>query len=173
MAWLLNEAATGRRPKLDGFLLHNSLIILGYRLLHISPLNGPRPNKHIDNAVHLGLLAFIMTFLRGLDGTLPETTILSELVRSVAQSPFGNALEMQELLLWVLFIGHNSVFAPLDDTWLIPKTTRTMHALGLHTWEDVAQVVARFPWVNALHDKASQRHRLASYYDASAEATPE
>jgi hypothetical protein len=30
-------------------------------------------------------------------------------------------------------------------------------SLGIITWDDVQKVLARFPWVNAIHDTGGQR----------------
>lgn len=156
LARLLNDANAGQLPKLDNYIFHDTILLLGYRLVHVSPLGGPRPPSRLGNAVHLGLTAFVTTFLRKLDRTIPDIPLLSELVRSLAQEHFDDDQEYQEVLLWLLFIGRASIFKEPDDVWLIPKTAQTMHALGLHTWEDVSRTLAIFPWVNALHDPAGQ-----------------
>ena len=127
LAWLVNDASAKDRPKLNGFPFHENLLLLGYRLVHISPLGAPRPLSHVENMVHLGLTAFIITFLRGFDRRIPDIPILSELARSATQENFDNEQENQEVLLWTLFIGALLIFRQPDDAWLIPKTTRAMH----------------------------------------------
>lgn len=160
VAWLLNGADSGHCPKINDHIFHDTLLQLGCRLVYFSPLGGPRPTSHLENVVHLGLTAFIVTFLRGLDHRIADMPLLSHLVRSATQGPFGNEKESQEVLLWLLFIGGASIFRQPDDVWLIPKTTQTMDALDLHTWEDVTGTLSKFPWVHAIHDKTCQWHRL-------------
>jgi len=175
LAWLVNDASAKDRPKLNGFPFHDNLLLLGYRLIYTSPLGGPRPISHVENVVHLGLTAFIITFLRGFDRQIPDIPILADLARAAAQENFDNEQENQEVLLWTLFIGAASIFRQPHDAWLIPKTTRAMHALDLDTWEDVVRTLVKFPWVNAVHDKAGQAlwHRSNSHYRPPSEITSE
>lgn len=170
---LLNETTVGHRPKLDGRSFHGTLVLIGYRLVSLYPLAETRPTNRLENAIHLGLVAFIVTLLRGLDRRIMETPILSELARSVAQEPFDNEQENQEVLLWLLFIGGASIFKPPVDAWLISKTVQAMHSLGLHSWEDICQVLAKFPWVWALHNKAGKWHRPTSCCENSTKITYE
>jgi hypothetical protein len=162
LAWVLNDAHTGRIPKLPANKFHESLLLLGYELIRISPLNGLRPTCHLDNVVHLGLTAFIMTFFRGIAGKVSGMPLLSELARSAIQEHFDGGREYQELLLWLLFIRGVSLFKQTDDAWLIAKTAETMRTMGLHTWEDVAQTISKYPWVDAVHDKAGQWYHAVS-----------
>lgn len=156
LASLLNDAGAGHRPKLNGYELEDTLLVLGYRLVSICPLGGLRPTSRLDNAVHLGLTAFMVTFLPRLDCRIADNPLLSNLARSAVQEHFGDERENQEVLLWILFIGGASVFKQSDETWLIPKAIRTLRALGLHAWEGVYETLAKFPWVDALHNKAGQ-----------------
>jgi hypothetical protein len=151
---MLNDRADDG-TKLDGYTYHNCLILIGYRLLHISPLGGPRHSSPLENVFGLGLMAFMTTFLHGLNGRIPVFARLSELARSAIRGHFDEE-ENLELLLWTLFIGRAAIFSQLDDSWLVPKTQITIQALDLHTWEHVCQTLSKFPWVNALHGKPGQ-----------------
>ncbi|TVY48307.1 hypothetical protein LOCC1_G001955 [Lachnellula occidentalis] len=155
-AWHLNDSSAEQRPKLKFYAFHDIILLLGYRFIHISPLGRPCLTSCLENALHLGLGAFIMTFLGGIDRKIADAPLLSELARSAAQGEFNDTPESQEVLLWILFIGAASIFKQADDIWLIPKTAHTIHVLGLCTWEDVAEKLARFPWVDALHSKVGQ-----------------
>lgn len=157
LAWLVNDASARDRPKLKNFPLHDNLLLSGYRLVSTRPLSRPRPLSQVENAVHLGLTAFVLSFLRGYDRQIPNIPMLSQLARSAAQEEFDDNQESQEALLWTLFIGAaGSTFGGLDDAWLIPKTAQAMQSLGLHAWEDVVRTLVKFPWVNAVHDQAGQ-----------------
>ncbi|RDW84262.1 hypothetical protein BP6252_01852 [Coleophoma cylindrospora] len=156
LAWLLNDASAGYRPKVQGYAYHDALLQLGYRLVNMSPLGGPRPSNRLENAVHLGLTAFFITLFCGLDYKMIKSPLLNDLASSAAQEPFDGDQENQEVLLWLLFIGGASVFKQPDDAWLTPKTTQTMKNLDLHTWEDARQILVRFPWVSVIHDKAGR-----------------
>lgn len=156
LASQLNDASAKLRPKLNSYSFHDTLLLLGYRLVHISPLGGPRPANRLQNVIHLALGGFIVTFLRGLDHKIPYARLLSELTTSAAQNQFDNNQESQEILLWLLFVGGISVFGESDYAWLIPKINQTTRILGLFTWKDVTRKLAKFPWVNDVHDKSGQ-----------------
>jgi hypothetical protein len=162
LAWVLNDAHTHQIPKICAYAFHETLLLLGYDLIRISPLSGPRPTSHLDNVVHLGLTAFIMTFFRGLDSRISGIHLLSDLARSAIQEHFDSKREYQELLLWLLFIKGASIFKQMDDPWSIAKISETMQTLDLNTWEDVAETVSNFPWVGAIHDKAGQWYHAVS-----------
>jgi hypothetical protein len=157
-ARIVNNTVSGLRPTFSSYAMHCTLLVLGYRLVRISPLSGPRPHDYLANVIHLGLAAFMVTFLRRLDRKIAEMPLLSSLARAAVDHIYNDqnwGQENQEVLLWSLFLGAASVFRGVDDSsWLVPKARRTMGALGLHSWEDVQGVLGTFPWVHALHDKA-------------------
>jgi hypothetical protein len=163
-AQLINIASAGIRPKLNAQSFHEIILMLGYRLVQISPLSERRPTCGSENAIHLGLMAFIMTFFPGLDGMLGDMPLLYKLARSAAEDTLGNERENQEIILWVLFMGGASIFGQADDVWLVPRTVQTLQALDLHTWEDVYQTLVKLPWVSTVHDKAgeTQWHKATS-----------
>ncbi|KAL4867693.1 hypothetical protein BDV12DRAFT_117310 [Aspergillus spectabilis] len=167
-AMLLNDANGGHRQKLNAVEFHNVLLLFGHRLLHISPLDvssdpyaglkeGMSP---LDKAVHLGLVAFLATFLTGLDHCIPDKPLLSHGLRLAIQNlalsigPEKENRSVQCVLTWTLFIGSVVELKPSDDEWLIPTTNSAMQALGLSTWEDVKLLLSGFPWVDAVHDRA-------------------
>ncbi|KAM0129915.1 hypothetical protein ACHAP3_007652 [Botrytis cinerea] len=152
-AWLLNEAIIGRAPPLCGYKLHNTLLFLGYRLLSMYPLGGCRPKNSLENAIHLGLTSFIVTFMRGLDGKVPGNSLLASLIRSSAQELSKIEHGSPEALLWLLLMGKASIFGHSDDTWLASDISQTMQVLGLQGHTDVQQKLENFPWVYTLHDK--------------------
>lgn len=152
-AWLLNEAIIGRAPPLCGYKLHNTLLFFGYRLLSMYPLGGCRPKNSLENAIHLGLTSFIVTFMRGLDGKVPGNSLLASLIRSSAQELSKIEHGSPEALLWLLLMGKASIFGHSDDTWLASDISQTMQVLGLQGHTDVQQKLENFPWVYTLHDK--------------------
>jgi hypothetical protein len=169
LSWLLNHSR-GHGTKLNEYTFNQSLILIGYRLIRVSPLGGARPVSRLENTLHLGLAAFMATFLLGLGRRCPDFHLLSELARSAAQQCFNDE-ESQEVLLWTLLIGSVSIFRHLDHLWLIPRVSETSQALGLLTWGDVSQTLSKFPWVNSLHDTPGQLlwQRAKSKYSTPAE----
>ncbi|KAL5001254.1 hypothetical protein BDV10DRAFT_13563 [Aspergillus recurvatus] len=167
LAGLLNDAGAGYRQKLSAEEFHNTIMLLGYCLLHISPLDvssepdacfklGMSPH---EEAIHLGLIAFLVTFLRGLDHRIADKPLLSHRLRlaieKLLSSVEGGEVSkiIKRVLIWTLFVGAVVVFKPSDDEWLIPTTNTAMNTLGLSSWKDVKQALAGFPWVDAVHDR--------------------
>ncbi|KIM99089.1 hypothetical protein OIDMADRAFT_127640 [Oidiodendron maius Zn] len=161
VARMLNDISARLKQKVNYYIFHDTSILLGYRLIYINPLGSLHVGDRLENVLHLGLAAFLMTFLRRLDHKISDMPLLSGLARSAVQEEFDYDKENQEILLWVLFIGKTSIFKPWDDTWLVPLIRRTMQALGLCTWEEVHQTLAKWPWVNTVHDKIG-RHLCKS-----------
>ncbi|KAL4876073.1 hypothetical protein BJY04DRAFT_148587 [Aspergillus karnatakaensis] len=165
---ILNDANAGRSRKLDAVEFHNMLLLFGHRLLEISPLGDSSVSQlsHevgmnvLEKAVHLSLIAFLVTFLTGLDHRIPDKPLLSQGLRLAVQSLAASvragqvSRPLQSVLLWTFYIGSVVEFKPSDDEWLIPTTTSTMQALDISTWEDVKELLTMFPWVNAVHDRA-------------------
>lgn len=157
LAKILNEANTKARPRLIDLPFHDNLLLLGYRLVETSTLGRPRPLNYVDNVVHLGLIAFILSFLRSYDLQIPHAPLLNHLICLTAEVDLGEGQQKQELLLWLLFIGSASVLGPVDYPWLIPKATEIIQALALQTWEDAVRILIQFPWVHPVHDKNGQQ----------------
>ncbi|KAF7924188.1 uncharacterized protein EAE97_010800 [Botrytis byssoidea] len=150
---LLNDAVVGTGPPLGGHKLHNTLLFLGYRLLSLYPLGHCRPKSSLENAVHLGLVSFISTFMRGLDGKVPVNPLLASLLKLSTQELSKRQCGSPEALLWLLLMGKASIFESLDDTWLASDISQTMQALNLQSQTDVQRKLESFPWVYSLHDK--------------------
>ncbi|KAL4739302.1 hypothetical protein BDV11DRAFT_170216 [Aspergillus similis] len=167
LADLLNNAGAGCRRKLGAEEFHNTIMLLGYSLLHISPLNvstGPGAYSMLgisplEEVVHLGLIAFLVAFLRGLNQRIAENPLLSQRLRIAIEKLWPSVEGGEEskfinrVLIWALFVGAIVVFKPSDDEWLIPTTNTAMNALGLSSWKGVKEALAGFPWVDAVHDR--------------------
>lgn len=159
-ARMINDAVSGLRPTFSSYAMHCTLLLLGYRLVSICPLAGPRPHDRLVDAIHLGLAAFMMTFLRRLDRKIAEMPLLSSVSRTAVDNIYYDEKgeqEIQEVLLWFLFLGAASVFRGVDhSSWLVLNARQTMKALDLSSWGDVQEVLVKFPWVHTLHDKAGR-----------------
>lgn len=156
LARLMNDACAGRRPRIKPYIFLDTVILLGYRLLQVSPLSGPRSFSCLENAVHVGLAVYLMAFLRGLDMKVTNIPLIANLARSVAQDHVGSERVDREVILWMLFVGRASAFGEADDKWLIPKMAETMRCLGIDSWEGVSRVLATFPWVSDIHGRSAQ-----------------
>ncbi|KFY93114.1 hypothetical protein V498_04558 [Pseudogymnoascus sp. VKM F-4517 (FW-2822)] len=156
LARLMNDASARRCPRIRPYIFLDTVILLGYRLIQVSPLAGPRPSNRLENAVHVGLAVYMMAFLRGLDMKVTHVPLISDLARSVVQNDVGSERVDREIVLWILFVGETSAFGDADHGWLIPKIAETTRFLGIDTWEGVSRILATFPWVNDVHGKSAQ-----------------
>ncbi|KFY40278.1 hypothetical protein V495_05502 [Pseudogymnoascus sp. VKM F-4514 (FW-929)] len=153
LARLMNDACAGRRPKIKPYLFLDTVLLLGYRLIQVSPLSGPRTFSSLENTVHVGLAVYILAFLRGLDMRVCEVPLLSDLARSVAQNHRGSERVDKEVILWILFVGRSAALGEADDEWLLPKMAETARSLGIDSWEGACRVLATFPWVSDVHGR--------------------
>ncbi|GIK05403.1 hypothetical protein Aspvir_009512 [Aspergillus viridinutans] len=163
LASILNDAMHGVSPKLDSCTFHSDLLVLGYRLVNMYTLGGCRPQCAIENGIHLGLTAFLVTFLPGLDRRIAHNALLYKLLLNTAQAFPDDGLDVQEILLWMLYIGAaSSSQLGAHPTW-ISKSKETIDTLKLSTWEQVQDMLAKYPWVNAVHDTAGKALWLHSH----------
>jgi hypothetical protein len=156
LASMLNDATNGVSPKLNSCTFHSDLLVLGYRLVNMYTLGGCRPKCPIENAIHLGLTVFLVTFLPGLDRRIAHNALLSNLLLNAAQLFSDGGQDDQEMLLWMLYIGAaSSAQLGAHPTW-ISKSKETIDTLKLMTWEQVQDILAKYPWVKAVHDTAGK-----------------
>ncbi|KAL3462959.1 hypothetical protein BJX64DRAFT_276862 [Aspergillus heterothallicus] len=163
LGMMLNDAGTGHRQKLDGIDLHCSIILLGYQLLQINPLDeaSVTPMTDVESVIHLSLLAFLVTFLTGLDHRILDKPLLSyRLQSSIEKLSTGidagrESQKAQSVLMWSLCIGSAAVFKYSEDEWLNLSTQSIMEVLGILAWDDTKRALTGFPWVDALHDRAA------------------
>lgn len=155
LASLLNSAIAGDSPKMNAIELHQNIILLGYRLVRLNPLGLLLGTSSLQNKVHLGLAAFLVSFLQGWDGRAVQNELLSQLLLAEIQSPPSSGQHERETLLWLLFIGAGSSCLSRHSIW-VSKTQDTLQALKIESWGDVRKVLAGFPWVNAIHDAEGQ-----------------
>lgn len=162
-AWIINDITSGKREKIHNYPFHDTIIMLGYRLVDVAPLGGLM-ECHVAHTMHLGLAAFLMTFLRRLDYIIPDMPLLYKLYQAAITQLSDDEDENQELRLWAVFIGRASIFQSTDDDWLLPIATKTAQRLNLCDWADIRQVLSRWPWVTSLHDNAGEAlwHRSTS-----------
>lgn len=158
IAWLLNEGVH-HGITIDDYELHNVLLIVGYRLLNMRPLNAPAAFiEGLESLLHLGLVAVVtMCFLT--IGLRSDVVLLNHLIASATleQHYNGDDQVAQELLLWLLFTGKASVFKDaIEDIWLIPRIAQVAAQLGLCAWDQVERTLRKFPWVRAFTNDAAQ-----------------
>ncbi|KAI1443620.1 hypothetical protein F5Y02DRAFT_200806 [Annulohypoxylon stygium] len=159
LAWFLNRN-TENGIKLDVDRYQNAVILIGYRLIHINPLSAPSLPNRFDNATYIGLLLFMASFLLSLSHRHPDLPILCKLTATLAHQNLTvtDDGEMEDLLLWVLFLAGISVFRKMDP-WLVQRTQQIVRSSHLRSWDEVRRVFSRrsLPWVDSVHGNPGQR----------------
>jgi hypothetical protein len=161
LATLLNDRYR-RGKKIHGHYFHDTVIWIGYRLVHLGPLDSPRPIDGSRNMLHLGLIAFMANFLAGLDRKLPRLPQLASLIRTAIFQHRDTSKKTCELALWILAMGKSTTFTPHDDEWVLPEFAQMTQILNISTAEDLRQTLSKYPWVNILHDNMAQTIWTAS-----------
>lgn len=156
LASQLNDAIVGMAPKLDALGFQNNTLLLGYRLMKLKPPGLPFEVCPLESLVHLGLTAFLATFFQGWDRQIIQNDRLTSLLLSkVYQQPLMADQDRQEVLVWLLFIGAASSNLWKHPIWVL-RTQHTLSGLGIKSWVGVRNILAKFPWVTVVHDKAGQ-----------------
>ncbi|GAW13426.1 hypothetical protein ANO14919_028120 [Xylariales sp. No.14919] len=157
LAWLVNDDDV-HGVRIDDYDFHDVLLLVGYRLLDVRPLNTPiEASDKIELLLHLGLVALMTKFFFTLGLKPPNVVLLNHCIVSAALERCYDAGEEQELLLWLLFTGKVSVLTGADeDIWLIPKISQIANQLDLGTWSLVSRTLQKFPWVGAFANDTAQ-----------------
>ncbi|KAI0468179.1 hypothetical protein F4859DRAFT_216954 [Xylaria cf. heliscus] len=153
LAWLVNDNAV-HGVRVDDFDFHNLLLLVGYRLLKVRPLNSPiEAVDKLEVLFHLGLAALMSMFFATLGVKPLDVLFLRSSIVSAISAGYYDDKEEQELLLWVLLVSKTSVFKDKDeDMLLIPKISQVAAQLGLSTWDQVLATLQKFPWVRVFSD---------------------
>jgi hypothetical protein len=152
----VNVSEPQKRNSMDGFAFHDLLLLVGHRLIQICALGDSRQLKPLENCIHLGLLACLVTLMGSLAQRRPQYPLLASLIRTVARSDYFRQdadKEGRRALLWLLFMGRASVLTSADDEWLDGKILDAMKAGEIRTMENLSVVLSMFPWITVLHDR--------------------
>ncbi|KAI1756229.1 hypothetical protein F4782DRAFT_485328 [Xylaria castorea] len=157
LGWLVDDNPV-HGVRVDDYDFHNLLLLVGYRLLKVRPLNSPIESVNkLDLLLHLGLAALMSRFFATLGVKALDVLLLRRCIVSATTENHYDNKEEQELVLWLLFISKTSVFREEDeDIWLIPMISQVATQLGLSTWDHVSAAVQKFPWVRLFSDDTAE-----------------
>ena len=149
---LLNE----RTVTLDLKAFLEIMISICYRLLRYRSLNDVERPCDSDAAYHMGLIIFMMTtFLHHKHHQIMDYKLVTLCFKDVVD---GQSEELDnELLLWLLIVGGMWIAGDSHSEWLSHKIRTTTQRLGVDSRDEARKCMARFPWIDALHDEWSQR----------------
>lgn len=145
---LVEYAASERRMVPQETFL-NTMASVMYRVLAIDDL----VEFDLDAALRLGLLGFCSDiFVQWAKIRIPHQHLshayincLSDLRNTSQASPHA--------MLWLIFIGHVSIFRAESESWLVPWTQDAIQACGFKTWEHVQAVLNDYLWLGCVQNK--------------------
>ncbi|KAK6067687.1 cytochrome P450 [Seiridium cupressi] len=156
LAALINDSVKSP-AKINGDTFHDTVILMGYQLIQVNPLSAPPLPDDISNLLHLGLYAFVATFLAGLNKKFPSLPILSDKIKSTVLRSDVVSIPWHETLLWTLFMGRTTIVSQIDDTWVLPRICESIQYLGISNPQELRQTLSKFPWIDVLHDNVCER----------------
>ncbi|KAI1305061.1 hypothetical protein F5Y03DRAFT_163162 [Xylaria venustula] len=157
LAWLVNDN-TVHGITVNDYDFHNILLLIGYRLLNVQPLNTPIEDRDkLELLLHLGLAALMAKFFFTMGMKPPDVDLLYRYIVSAALKHQYTSRDEQERLLWLLFTGKSTLLINVDDDiWLIPEISRVTAQLGISTWDQVSRILQKFPWVRTFSNESAQ-----------------
>ncbi|CAG9981552.1 unnamed protein product [Clonostachys byssicola] len=151
---------SGRTPcptKLQIYPFHDMIIFLGFRLLETRPFNQAELTTTYQSLMHLALIGFLTTFLRGLAGRASNfKAVTSSLRKAILEAPI-EGYHFQKLVLWSALIGGHVLFNQNDEHWLVPRLVEVSYALNIDAWSGVEEVLIEFPWIPSIHNQKAKR----------------
>ncbi|KAI0973203.1 hypothetical protein F4678DRAFT_20777 [Xylaria arbuscula] len=157
LAWLVNDSAV-HGVTVNDYDFHNILLLIGYRLLNVQPLNTPiEARDTLELLLHLGLVALMTKFFFTMGLKPPDVHLLYRYIVSAALEQQYASRDEQEHLLWLLFTGKSTLLINVDDDiWLVPEISKVAAQLGLSTWDQVSRILQKFPWVRTFSNDTAQ-----------------
>lgn len=141
--------------KLRAYTFHDLVILFGFRLVQIRPLQQPGFATRFETLLHLGLMAFLTTFLAGLSRKRPNFKSITDPLQWVIQAARGERDDFQKIVLWALLLGGDVLFTEADEDWFLPRVAEVTTVLKLEEWDDVEEIVTKFPWIRSIHGKTA------------------
>lgn len=140
-----------RRP-LDLFGYQEALLSIFYRLLRFRSLQEVRFKPDLQSAHHIGMAVFMMTIFLCFD---QRRIIKYELVSPCMKEVICGGLDEheEELEFWLLMLGGIWASCDQNDGWFVSRLQERDRALGIETWDDARRILAKFPWIDVIHNE--------------------
>ncbi|KAI1479565.1 hypothetical protein F4774DRAFT_381368 [Daldinia eschscholtzii] len=151
LTWFLNESENDC-IKMDGDRYHDTLILIGYRLVHVRPLDKSRGGT-LENGIHMGLLMVITNLLVSILHRLPDLPLLRHRIGALVLEELTEDKEEEGILLWILFMAGLTISDLPDNGNFMQRIRKLTTSLCLQSWDDVRQILSKFPWINAINEK--------------------
>jgi hypothetical protein len=140
---------------LDLLEFQEALVSICYRLLQFRTIGETRSKQDTQSTYHIGLSLFMMSiYFNNKQDRMARPGLVKNLVKEALA--FKKEDE-EEFKFWLLILGGISVPARDGSEWFVEKLQEQASLLGIVTWEQVKGCLARFPWMDGIHDKPSRK----------------
>ncbi|CVL00695.1 uncharacterized protein FMAN_10039 [Fusarium mangiferae] len=151
---LLNEHQD-EKP-LDLLEFQEVLVSICYRLLQFRTIGQSRLKQDTQSTYHIGLCLFMMSvYFNNTQDRIARRGLIKTLVKEAIVSKFSE--HEDDFKFWLLILGGISVSLLDGREWFVEKLREQASLLGIITWEQAKDCLARFPWMNAIHDEPSRK----------------
>jgi len=155
LSHLLNRSPAG--PRLEPYAFQATMISLFNRLIQFRFLKSQPATDAMEDAVHLGLMAFMTTLLLffGRRQQLPYELLSKRLITSL-QKIRDSCPDELPVALWLLIVGSISVFDQVGKAWSAEEIKTIARDMAVESWDSLRGAIGRFPWIRALHDQRAR-----------------
>ena len=152
---IVNDVTADRRERLGHADFVRAYVWLGHRLIGYLPLRSSAQLPRLRRITYLGLVAFVSSFMCGLDRRIRENPTLAQLVRDELHGLADLAEDAREPLLWLLLLCGIPLQESGHKSWLVSSVAEVMSACGLYNWTQLKRVLERYPWVDSFYDDSA------------------
>lgn len=132
------------------------LVSTCYRLLQFRTVEESSLKQDTQSTYHIGLCLFMMSVsFNNTQDRVARRGLIKALVKEAIESKLSE--HKDDFKFWLLILGGISVPATDGREWFVEKLQEQASLLGIMTWEQVKGSLARFPWMNAIHDEPSRK----------------
>ncbi|KAG5765165.1 hypothetical protein H9Q72_006747 [Fusarium xylarioides] len=151
---LLNKHAD-EKP-LDLLEFQEVLVSICYLLLQFRTIGESRSKHDNQSTYHIGLCLFMMSiYFNNKQDRMARPGLIKALVKEAIEPKLNE--DKDEFKFWLLILGGISVLARDGRDWFVEKLREQASLLGIMTWEEVKDCLARFPWMDTIHDEPSRK----------------
>ncbi|KAF5596755.1 uncharacterized protein FSUBG_8710 [Fusarium subglutinans] len=141
---------------LDLLEFQEVLVSVCYRLLEFRTINEARLRQDTQSTYHIGLSLFMMSiYFNNKQDRMARPGLIKTLVEEAMDSNSNESED--EFKFWLLILGGISVPARDGRGWFVETVREQASLLGIMTWVQVKECLARFPWMDAIHDEPSRK----------------
>ncbi|KAI1014183.1 hypothetical protein LB504_008870 [Fusarium proliferatum] len=141
---------------LDLLEFQEVLVSICYRLLQFRTICESRLEQDTQSTYHIGLCLFMISiYFNNTQFRIARRGLIMALVKEATGSKWSE--QEYEVKFWLLILGGISVSLPDGREWFVERLREQASLLGIITWEQAKDCLARFPWMNAIHDEPSRK----------------